>query len=153
MLIPKLSADLNRFHRVDEKYDFVVYMLVPHMHTPSPSAYFSMKERTPDLWVCREINLLFSQLITSKMHVYQMSVTLSFWWITCITALLPIWFVFLRCADYKITLLMHRFSPSKIDGTDERKGTTNLYQKTLKTKEWLIKQLMDCMTDRSQTGR
>lgn len=30
-----------------------------------------------------------------------------------------------RCADYKITLLMHWFSPYKIDGTDEQKGTTN----------------------------
>lgn len=29
-----------------------------------------------------------------------------------------------RCPDYKITLLMHWFSPSKIDGTDEQKGTT-----------------------------
>lgn len=29
-------------------------------------------------------------------------------------------------ADYEITLLMHRFSPSKIDGTDEQKGTGNL---------------------------
>jgi len=28
-----------------------------------------------------------------------------------------------RCADYKITLLMHWFSPFKIDGTDEQKGS------------------------------
>lgn len=27
-----------------------------------------------------------------------------------------------RCADYKITLLMHWFSTFKIDGTDEQKG-------------------------------
>lgn len=30
-----------------------------------------------------------------------------------------------RCADYKITLLMHWFSLHKIDGTDEQKGTTD----------------------------
>lgn len=30
-----------------------------------------------------------------------------------------------HCADYKITLLMHSFSPKKIDGDDEQKGKNN----------------------------
>lgn len=30
-----------------------------------------------------------------------------------------------RRADYKITLLMHWFSPQKIDSTDEETGTTD----------------------------
>ena len=34
-----------------------------------------------------------------------------------------------RRADYKITLLMHWFSPSKIDGTDEQKGAKPVDQK------------------------
>lgn len=60
------------------------------------------------------------------MHVYQMSVTLSFWWITRITASLANLICIPHCADYKIRLLMHRFSPSKIDGADEQKGTRKL---------------------------
>lgn len=103
-LIPKLSVDLNWFYTVDGKSDFIVFMLVPHIRTAGLSTYSDVKRKksTPDLWVYGEINLLFSQLITPKMHVYQMSVTLSFWWITCITALLPIWFVFLAVLITKL---------------------------------------------------
>lgn len=98
-----------------------VHTSYAHIHS-----YFSMKGRTSDPWVCREINLLFSHLITKKVYVYQMSVTLSLWWITCITAPLTIWFVFLAALITKLHCWCIAFLQPKIDGTDEQKGTTEV---------------------------
>ncbi len=104
MLHPKLSVYLNRFYAVDgEIWFYSLYTCPPYSHGQSiHKLLHKRKKETPGLWVYGEINLLFSQLITSKMHVYQLSVTLSFWWITCITALLPIWFVFLAVLITKL---------------------------------------------------
>lgn len=68
----------------------------------SPSTYFSRKRKTLEPWVNKRINLLIRRLITSKMHVYHLSIQRSFWWITCITGLLPIWFVFLTVLITKL---------------------------------------------------
>lgn len=90
-------------HRWWEIWFYSPYACPPYSHSQSIlERLHKRKKETLDLWVYGEINLLFSQLITSKMHVYQLSVTLSFWWITCITALLPIWFVFLAVLITKL---------------------------------------------------
>lgn len=114
-LIPKLSADSNRFSRSWWKIWFYsLYACPPRNQALGPSTCLGVKERereksTSDLWVCREINLLFSQLITSKMHVYQS---------VCNTLILMDYMHYGRAADliciprradYKITLLMHWF--------------------------------------------
>lgn len=103
-LFPKVSVDLNRFlHSWWEIWFYSLYPCPPYSHSQSIDILQGKRKKsTPDLWVYGEINLLFSQLITSEMHVYQMSVTLSFWWITCITAPLPIWFVFLAVLITKL---------------------------------------------------
>lgn len=114
-LIPKVSADSNRFSRSWWKIWFYsLYACPPRNQALGPSTCLGVKERereksTSDLWVCREINLLFSQLITSKMHVYQS---------VCNTLILMDYMHYGRAADliciprradYKITLLMHWF--------------------------------------------
>lgn len=96
MLIPKLPVYVNWIYIADGKrYFYDVYAKLS-------TNILQKEKKTPHLWVYGEINLLFSQLITSKMHVYQLSVTLSLWWITCIMALLPIWFVFLAVLITKL---------------------------------------------------
>lgn len=45
MLLPKLSVYLNWFYTADGKYDFIVFMLVPHIHTANPSTNLCTKER------------------------------------------------------------------------------------------------------------
>lgn len=114
-LFPNCLQIQIRFSRSWWKIWFYsLYACPPRNQALGPSTCLGVKERereksTSDLWVCREINLLFSQLITSKMHVYQS---------VCNTLILMDYMHYGRAADliciprradYKITLLMHWF--------------------------------------------
>lgn len=126
MLIPKLSVGSNWFCTVDGKYDFTVFLRVPHVHTSSPSTYFSVKERnqlqiceyTRDQSIIQSINHLRNACLSDVCNTF---ILMDYMHYVPAADLICI----PRCADDKITLLMHWFSPSKIDGTDEQKGTTN----------------------------
>lgn len=126
-LIPKLSVDLNWFYTVDGKSDFIVFMLVPHIRTAGLSTYSDVKKKEIN---SRSLSIRRDQSIIQSIN-HPKNACLSD---VCNTFILMDYMHYgpaadliciPRCADYKITLLMHWFSPSKIDGTDEQKGTSN----------------------------